>query len=638
MTAHLHQMPFGAQVLADGRVRFRLWAPGAERVQLGLRDAETQQEQVLEMDAVGGGWLEHVSGDARAGSLYRYRINGGQWVPDPASRHQPLDVHGPSQVIDPGAFCWRDDGWQGRPWEETIIYELHVGAFSRPGGYGGVMERLDYLAELGVTALELMPLADFPGARNWGYDGVLPFAPASAYGTPDDLKALVQAAHQRDLMVFLDVVYNHFGPEGNYLHLYAPGFFTERHQTPWGAGIAFDGEGSRPVRDFFINNALYWLDEFRFDGLRLDAVHAIADDSEPHILIEVAEAVQAGPGRTRAIHLVLENDDNAVRYLQRDAGGQPRWYRAQWNDDFHHTAHSLISGERDGYYQDYAQEPARLLGRCLAEGFAYQGEPSAFRGGRRRGEPSGALPATAFVNLIQNHDQVGNRAFGERIADLAPPEALRAALTILLLAPAPPLLFMGQEWMAPEPFFFFCDFGGDLAAAVTDGRRREFATFERFSDAGARERIPDPNAAETFRRSTLDWSLVDTEPNRTWIRFHQDLLALRRDQIVPRLFGISGHGTTYEQIGERSTRVRWTLADGTRLTLMANLGNQTIAHEDFVERGSATPLFQEPANATESLAMGRLPPWSAIWWLEPLARNASPKASSNPSSSRPPGI
>jgi maltooligosyltrehalose trehalohydrolase len=308
-------MPFGAEVLEDGGVRFRLWAPAMQSVDLCL--VRETAERCLAMTGTGDGWLERVTHDAGPGSLYHYRIDGDRQVPDRASRFQPRDVHGPSQVVNPVSFDWDDEAWQGRPWEEAVVYELHVGTFSPEGTFRGVAERLDYLADLGITAIELMPVADFPGERNWGYDGVLPFARDATYGGSADLKALVQAAHRKGLMVFLDVVYNHFGPKGNYLHRYAPRFFTERHQTPWGDGINFDGEGSRVVRDFFIHNALYWLEEYRFDGLRLDAVHAIADDSEPDILTELAQTVHTGPGKERQIHLVLENDHNAAHYLER---------------------------------------------------------------------------------------------------------------------------------------------------------------------------------------------------------------------------------------------------------------------------------------------------------------------------------
>ncbi len=448
MTTRRHHMPYGAELTEDGSVRFRLWAPGARQIDLCLQREDG--ERLIAMSHRDAGWYELVTREAGASDRYRFRIDGDMRVPDPASRFQPEDVHGPSEIVDPAAFDWHDEDWRGRPWEETVLYEVHVGTFTPEGSFRAIEERLDYLADLGVTAIELMPVADFPGRRNWGYDGVLPYAPDGSYGRPEDLKHLVQCAHQRGLMVFLDVVYNHFGPEGNYLHVYAEPFFTERHHTPWGAGINFDGSGSRDVRDFFIHNALYWLEEYHLDGLRLDAVHAIADDSQPDILQELAVRVHAGPGRNRHVHLVLENDHNAARYLVRSEDGSPRLYVAQWNDDAHHALHLLATGESDGYYEDYADAPTDHLGRTLTEGFAYQGDPSAYRHGERRGEPSSHLPLTAFVNLLQNHDQVGNRALGERIDRLADPRALRAVTAILLLAPSPPLLFMGQEFLAPD--------------------------------------------------------------------------------------------------------------------------------------------------------------------------------------------
>jgi malto-oligosyltrehalose trehalohydrolase len=617
MTTYAHRMPFGAELRDDGSVRFRLWAPGARRVDLCLEDAGG--ERCLPMDAVGDGWRECVSADARPGSLYRYRIDRGRAVPDPASRFQPRDVHGPSEVVDPRAFHWHDGHWQGRPWEEAVFYELHTGTFSPEGDFAGIAARLDHLAALGVTALELMPVADFPGARNWGYDGVLAFAPDASYGRPEDLKALIQAAHSRGLMVFLDVVYNHFGPEGNYLHLYAPAFVTERHQTPWGAAFNFDRAGSRVVRDFFIQNALYWLTEYRLDGLRLDAVHAIADDSAPHILVELAQAVRAGPGRHRRVHLVLENDHNAARYLARSPDGAPRWYAAQWNDDFHHVAHLLSTGERDGYYADYAREPAKLLGRCLAEGFAYQGEASEYRDGQHRGEPTAGLPPTAFVNLLQNHDQAGNRALGERIDQLASPGSLRALTAILLLAPSPPLLFMGQEWAAESPFLYFCQFGDDLARSVTEGRRREFARFERFSDRETLEAIPDPNDPETFHRSKLDWDAREREPHAGWLRFHRDLLTLRRREIAPRLADTGGSAAGFDMLDGRALRVRWRLGDGSLLLLTANLGDEPIGLAPEAREPATRRLHLEPPSAENDLSSGRLPPWAVLWSLLPPA-------------------
>src|SRR5579863_9157148 len=371
-----YNMPFGAECREDGSVRFRLWAPAARQVDLCLAGTCAQ----IPLERRDDGWFELITNVARPGTQYHFRINGEQEVPDPASRFQPHDVHGPSEVVQPDAFDWRDNAWRGRRWEEAVIYELHVGSFSSAGTFSAVRERLDYLADLGITAVELMPIADFPGRRNWGYDGVLLYAPDSCYGRPEDLKRLVQAAHERGLVVFLDVVYNHFGPDGNYLSVYSPQFFTNRHHTPWGDAINFDGPESRVVRDFFIHNALYWLEEYHLDGLRLDAVHAIADDSRPDIITELAEVVRQRINGERVVHLMLENADNATRYLGRDHEGRVTLYDAQWNDDIHHALHVLITGEHDGYYSDYAHEPLRHLCRCLSEGFAYQGEHSEFHG------------------------------------------------------------------------------------------------------------------------------------------------------------------------------------------------------------------------------------------------------------------
>lgn len=593
--SQVHAMPFGVQLLADG-VRFRLWAPDAPAVDLCL------EHGWLPMIRAGGGWWERTQPGVGVGARYGYALPQGPVFPDPASRFNPEDVHCLSLVTDPGAYTWRDRDWKGRPWHEAVLYELHVGSFTPQGSFSAAVEHLDYLVELGVSAVELMPLADFPGRRNWGYDGVLPFAPDASYGTPDELKALVDGAHARGLMVLLDVVYNHFGPEGNYLHLYARDFFSARHHTPWGAAINFDGPGSATVRQFFIHNALYWLEEFHFDGLRLDAVHAIQDDSSPDILEEIATAVGRGPGTQRHIHLVLENDHNAARYLG------PGRYAAQWNDDFHHAAHVLLSGETDGYYADFAKRPARLLGRCLAEGFAWQGEPSAYRQDARRGEPSAHRPPTAFVPFLQNHDQVGNRAFGERLTALALPRAVKAATAAMLLAPAVPLLFMGEEFGAATPFLFFCDFGPDLAGAVSAGRRQEFSRFARFADPAARQRIPDPGVEETLLRSKLDWACLDLPEHREWLDFHRELLALRRREIVPRIPGTGKKAGSYRLLGPTAVAVEWRLGDGSRLALQVNLGPAPAAAEP-VDGGRLIFAFPAPAVMEHAVA-GHLPPWS----------------------------
>src|SRR6202045_3375635 len=376
-----HAMPFGAQLQRDGTVRFRLWAPSHREIQIQL-DGPTN----LDRRAEHGGWHELVTDRARGGTLYQFVLPDGLRVPDPASRYQPDDVHGPSEVIDPKAYAWRDRGWNGRPWHEAVLYELHIGAFTAAGTFLAAVEKLDHLASLGITALEIMPVADFPGRRNWGYDGVLPFAPDSTYGHPNDLKRFIQSAHDHGIMVLLAVVYNHFGPEGNYLNAYAPQFFTDRHRTPWGKAINFDGPESHAVRDFFIHNALYWLTEYRFDGLRLDAVPAILDDSPKHFLTELAEEVRKAIEPDRCVHLILENEFNQSRYLQRTKQCRAELYDAQWNDDIHHALHVLVTGEKDGYYSDHSDRPLERLGRCLCEGFDYQGETSLYRNGHPRGE------------------------------------------------------------------------------------------------------------------------------------------------------------------------------------------------------------------------------------------------------------
>jgi maltooligosyltrehalose trehalohydrolase len=618
-----HNMPFGAECCDDGSVRFRLWAPAAREVEVCLTHEYVSMRIPLERrDA---GWFEVVTDAATAGTEYRFRIDGGQEVPDLASRFQPKDVHGPSEVIDPNTFDWNDREWNGRPWEDAVIYELHVGTFTPQGTFAAVRERLDYLAELGITALELMPISDFPGQRNWGYDGVLPFAPDSAYGRPEDLKELIQSAHSRGIMVLLDVVYNHFGPEGNYLGSYAPQFFTARHHTPWGNGINFDGLESRAVRDFFIHNALYWVNEYHFDGLRLDAVHAIADDSKPDILTELADTVRRSVAADRHIHLILENERNQARYLLRanhlrDNRGmsgceacQPLTYTAQWNDDIHHALHVLVTGEGDGYYCDYSERPVEQLGRCLSSGFAYQGEASRHKNGEPRGESTEGLPLAAFISFLQNHDQIGNRAFGERITKIADPRAIRAAAAILLLAPSPPMLFMGEEFGAATPFLFFCDFKGELAEAVTAGRRGEFAQFSAFNDPAARERIPDPNAVTTFEASRLDWSSVGQSRHQEWLGFYHQLLTLRREHIVPRLRDGCRLAAEYQVHGDRGLAARWKFPDNSELTLLANLGNAVLNGFDVPD---APLIYASDDTGMDVVGEGKLAAWSVAWFLQ----------------------
>lgn len=602
-----HRMPFGAEFITGDTVRFQLWAPAARNVQVLIDNGAP-----LSMQTSGDGWYQKTCQSALAGSRYSFQIDDDIRVPDPASRFNPDDVHGASQLINPAAFDWCDDEWCGRPWEEAVIYEIHTGTFTPQGTFSAIEQKLEYLANLGVTAIELMPVADFPGRCNWGYDGALIFAPDSTYGTPDDLKRLIQSAHRHGLMVLLDVVYNHFGPEGNYLHRYAPQFFTDRYHTPWGQAINFDGECSRIVRDFFIHNALFWLEEYHFDGLRLDAVHAIMDGSQPDFLEELARQVRSTLGTDRHIHLILENDRNLAHYLQRDRQGESIRFTAQWNDDAHHACHVLLTGERDGYYADYAGNPIVHLGRCLTEGFAYQGEASAYRCGTSRGEPSAHLPPSAFVWFLQNHDQIGNRASGERLTVLASPEALRAAVVLLLLSPAVPLLFMGEEWGAQEPFPFFCGFTGELAQAVTTGRRKEFAQFAGFDDPQALQEIPDPCAASTFALAKLNWQTQFDPPHREWLRLYRMLLVLRSQVIVPLLPGIAG--SRFEVLASHALQAVWSLAGQGQLTVTVNFGDAPVK---LSHPPQGRLLYASRANHGQSnTATEILPAFFAAWHLK----------------------
>ncbi len=593
-------MPFGAQMEAGGVTRFRLWAPVAREVSLLLSQAG-DAESAVAMPAHDAGWFE-ANVPAPAGTRYRFRIDGRSVVPDPASRCNPDDVHGSSAVVDPLAFDWNDDGWAGRPWAEAVIYELHVGTFSPEGTFAGVAGRLDHLAALGVTAIELMPVAEFPGRRGWGYDGVLPFAPEASYGAPEDLKRLVQAAHLRGLMVIVDAVYNHFGPEGNYLRATAPAYFAPARSTPWGDAMNFDGPGSATVRAFFIHNALYWLEEFGVDGLRLDAVHAIFDASTPDFVDALATTVR----RTlpeRHVHLVLENDANAARRLGREPVTGALRYDAQWNDDLHHALHVLVTGETSGYYSDFAGDPLARLGRCLTEGFADQGEASPYRQGRLRGEPSAHLPPSAFVAFLQDHDQVGNRAFGERIFTLAPAQRVDVALAIVLLAPSIPMLFMGDEFAATTPFLYFCDFAPELAREVDAGRRREFP---QLPDT-LRARIPIPDAEATFSRSKLDWECLARPPHAAALACTRHLLDVRARCIVPLIGAMDRARPPWQRLGPRALRVDWPAGDAT-LWMLANLGDDAVAAPQ--PRGELVCRVGPEAQA------GTLAAWSVVFGVD----------------------
>jgi maltooligosyltrehalose trehalohydrolase len=583
----MNKRHFGARPATDG-TSFRLWAPAARRVELLLPKPRPMQRGE-------DGWFCAEIAGVGAGARYKFRIDGEIDVPDPASAFQPDDVSGPSEVIDHLSYRWRADEWRGRPWQETVLIETHVGTFTREGSYRAMIEKLDHLVRSGITALELMPLADFAGKRGWGYDGVLWYAPDSAYGRPDDLKTLIDEAHLRGLMVFLDVVYNHFGPEGNYLARYAPNFFTEA-QTPWGSAIDYRVQ---EVRDFAIENALNWLREYRFDGLRLDAVNTIVEAGEISILHDLSAAVGGLAAESkRHIHLVLENGDNRASLLD-PAQEPPRGkYRGQWNDDYHHVWHVMLSGEAQGYYGDYQRSPRQGLARALCSGFVYQGEAAAFWGGKHRGEPSGGLSPSAFVNFLQNHDQIGNRALGDRLESIADPKAIEAALAVTLLAPMTPMLFMGEEWGSKAPFPFFCDFQGDLANAVRNGRRREYD----WAYAKHGDEVPDPLATATFQSAVLDWQACNEPAGEMRLALVRRLLAIRQREIAPRLAGAAFGDARADDNGLLTAN--WRMGDGAILRLTANLSTTEISNAPAQTAG--IPIWGGAAGDP-------LPPWSVSW-------------------------
>ncbi|EJM85231.1 malto-oligosyltrehalose trehalohydrolase [Pseudomonas sp. GM60] len=576
----LETWPHGAIMLDAEHTRFALWAPDAFFVSVELEDGQS-----LPLLPQADGWFV-IKTRCPAGTRYRYNIDGELEVPDPASRAQAGDIHRHSVVVDPLAYTWRHRDWLGRPWNEAVIYELHVGAL---GGYVEVEQHLARLAGLGVTAIELMPLAQFPGDRNWGYDGVLPYAPQASYGTPEQLKHLIDSAHGHGLAVMLDVVYNHFGPDGNYLHRYAKAFFNEDKHTPWGAAIDFR---RREVRDFFIDNALMWLLEYRFDGLRFDAVHAI---KSPDFLQELAQRIRQQIDPARHVWLTVENEHNQASLLQEG-------YDAQWNDDGHNALHVLLTGETEAYYADYADNPTEQLARCLSQGFVFQGHTN--RHGEARGEPSGHLPPTAFVLFLQNHDQIGNRAFGERLHQLAHPDALKAATALLLLSPMIPLMFMGDEFAAEQPFLFFTSHHGELAELVREGRRNEFSAFDAFSDPAKREQIPDPNAQQTFE---------DSRPNLTAsgqsaiYALYRQLLKIRHEQIIARLPG--AHPLGAEVLAPGAVSARWQLGDGSLLRIDLNLSDKPVVHSP---QAGTSLLFEHPPKSADLLNQGTLAPYCAL--------------------------
>jgi maltooligosyltrehalose trehalohydrolase len=571
--------------------RFRVWAPAVRRVEVALEDAIP-----VALAEAGAGYHEgHVTG-AAPGRRYRYRLDGRGPFPDPASRRQPAGVHGPSEIVDPRRYAWRDQAWRPRTLGELVIYELHVGTFTAAGTFAAATERLPALAQLGVTAVELMPVADFPGRRGWGYDGVCPFAPARCYGAPDELRRLVDAAHGLGLSVLLDVVYNHLGPDGNYLREFSPSYFDPRHQTPWGDALNLSGPGCGPVRDHLVENALHWIAEYHLDGLRLDATHALFDDGPRHFLAELADRVhRLGPGAL----LIAEDGRDLDRLLRRpEAGGHG--LDAAWSDDLHHQLRRRLAGDREGWFADVSGSTEDIAS-TLERGWFHAGQPASARGGPRGTDPGG-IPLERLVIFLQNHDQVGNRALGDRLHHAIEPAAWRAALALLLLAPETPLLFQGQEWAASTPFLYFTDHRADLGRRVTEGRRREFARFAAFSDPARRERIPDPQAASTFAASRLRWAERDAEPHAGVVRLHRALLGLRRELILPRRRSLravaSGPDAVVLHGGDLAVVVRLAGAGPVEVAGVGGLGVQArLSTEDPAWAAPPAPPVVEPGPA-----------------------------------------
>jgi 1,4-alpha-glucan branching enzyme/maltooligosyltrehalose trehalohydrolase len=624
-----HVMPFGTTI-SNGSFQSRIWAPDAETVHFYLHDNGT--ELVTPMQAVENGWFAlDDCPQAKVGSLYQFIINrgpesAGQKVPDPASRRNPQGVHGPSEIVDPAQFKWQPSQWRGRPYKESVIYELHVGTFTQAGTLKAAQRKLKHIATKGYTVVELMPLWETPGDFSWGYDGTLLFALNSKYGTPEDLKNFVQAAHKLGLAVWIDKVFNHFGPAGNYLYCYAgKHFFNAKDQTPWGAAINFDGPGSDVVRSFFRHCALFWLEEYDLDGIRFDATHAIVDHSPKHIVFDdIEETIALGPGSQREIHLVIENETNSVVMLKQTKSDRSRGMHGVWNDDFQHAVHVLITGETHGYFGGYAKSTVgtsstEFLGRCLAQFFGHQG--TKLPNGHLRGECSKYVPLKRGV-IGKSHDQIGNRALGERFAMLVKPEELKAAIAVQLLAPQVILTFMGEEWGSRTAWNFFCDLGPELEKAVRDGRRNEFKDFPGFTDPAERAKIPDPCSRRTFNRSKLNWKERRQPFHQEVEEFYTKLLHLRMREIVPimdeivvPIKGGPEMGPSYNVLGDGRLEVIWPLGNGKQLMLLTNLAAgamQSATLKGVIDSSRARIIYTMDA---EGLTKGEMKPWSVTWLI-----------------------
>lgn len=582
----------GAEPLEGGGAGFRVWAPRAGAVEVVIEDSGAPRPSVR-LAAEGDGYFSgHVAG-AATGTLYRFRLDAGETLyPDPASRFQPAGPHGASEVIDAGAFAWTDDGWPGVPAEGRVIYEMHVGTFTPQGTFDVARQQLEALAALGITVIEVMPVAEFPGRFGWGYDGVDLFAPTHLYGRPDDFRRFVDRAHGAGIAVILDVVYNHFGPDGNYLKAFSETYFTDRYQTEWGEAINYDGAGSRPVRDLVVANAGYWIDEFHLDGLRLDATQSIFDASPEHILLAIGRRVREA-ARGRATLVVAENEPqqtSIVRPVQ--AGGHG--LDALWNDDFHHTARVAMTGRREAYYTDYAGTPQELIS-AVKWGFLYQGQRYSWQR-KLRGAPALDLPPQRFVTFIQNHDQVANGARGARAHTLTSPGRYRAMTALLLLGPGTPMLFQGQEFAASSPFPYFADHRPELARLVRRGRREFLGQFPSLASAEMSECLPEPGSLSTFQSAKLD--LSERETHAEVYALHRDLLGLRREDPLfraPRRRGVDG-----AVLGEEALVLRFFGLEGEDRLLLVNLGRDL--HYD----PAPEPLLAPPA--------GRR--WDVLWSSE----------------------
>jgi maltooligosyltrehalose trehalohydrolase len=564
-------LDLGANVTPKG-VRFRVWAPRASSLSLRVVGESNDLPMIPEKN---GFYTLFVKGLV-PGSRYLYLLDGEYARPDPVSRFQPEGVHGPSEVIDPNNFLWEDPHWKGMPLEEMIVYEIHTGTFTREGSFEAIIPCLDYLKnDLGVTAIELMPVGQFPGERNWGYDGTYLYAPQNSYGGPWGLKTLIQACHQKGLAVILDVVYNHLGPEGNYLANYGP-YFTDRYKTPWGSAINFDGPESDEVRNFMIDNALYWVMEYHVDGLRIDAVHGIFDFSAQHILSDIREAVHQQTKKLgRSVWVIAESDLNDVRVIDSPKKGG-YGLDAQWNDDFHHCLHTLLTGERNGYYEDFGE--IEQLAKSLREGFVYSGQPSPYRK-RRHGSSSKHLPPSKFVVFSQNHDQVGNRAKGDRLSTLVPLEALKLTAAIVLLSPNIPLLFMGEEYGEEAPFQYFVSHSDqELIEAVRRGRKEEFSAFQWEGI------LPDPQDETTFLRSKIDLDLRHHEKHHTLLEFYRTLIQLRKE--IPSLSSLDKRGIKIEAF-ERDKAVLMKRQCGEDQVIgVFNFSDKPIRIETTIDKGN----------------------------------------------------